>query len=395
MKKKVFIGLFILSEISCLAQTDSISNFNIESRESKSEQIEKARKLLLYEVMDSNKSKIKELTEYLLKCEDENYIALYPDEKWLINYWQKEFQKVLKGVIEQDSKMIKDLQKKVHPEEDYLFYELKELLSKDRFEIKIKIANSNFESSDKDFLILNLDYLLVEHGDSGISQDSLNTSSNIYLNKYPKSSYEDYLREYIRYQFKLSKWGAGLELFSGYGVFTGSISEFYSNNVPFGLAYNISTRNFTLYLRSYFGFGKTLKDIPVNSYIWEKGSKIAVFHIEASIGYNFYDGEKFRLTPFTGIATMDIGSTEGDIDQQPELKDAGLSYTTTYNVGVNIDWKIMQDKNSTINDSYTFIRLRYAYNIPKFHKKYVNSHGLFHYITIGFGGFGRKMKRVK
>jgi hypothetical protein len=43
--------------------------------------------------------------------------------------------------------------------------------------------------------------------------------------------------------------------------------------------------------------------------------------------------------------------------------------------------------------NYGFLRVRYGYSIPNFSKKYNEISGGTHYITVGFGGFSRGLKR--
>lgn len=76
------------------------------------------------------------------------------------------------------------------------------------------------------------------------------------------------------------------------------------------------------------------------------------------------------------------------------LENAELKFTTTYSFGLNTDIKLARNKKaSTSEEGYRFLRLRYAYNLPRFSKKYERAIGNLHYITIGIGGFGRTIKR--
>ncbi|MGB0175997.1 MAG: hypothetical protein ACPF9D_02450, partial [Owenweeksia sp.] len=73
-------------------------------------------------------------------------------------------------------------------------------------------------------------------------------------------------------------------------------------------------------------------------------------------------------------------------------------FTTTYTVGVNLDLKLGRSKKriaviSGEEESYWFVRVRYAYNLPQYQKNYTGLSGDFHYLTIGIGGFGRKVSR--
>jgi hypothetical protein len=188
-----------------------------------------------------------------------------------------------------------------------------------------------------------------------------------------------------------------MEFFSGYGILTGNLPKTFKNNVPFGIAFDIYYKHIALYLRDYIGFSKTIRDIPYSTGIWEKGSQVRVFLPEASLGYVIADNKAIMLAPFAGIAGTDIGPTQFDVTKEPDLKEAALKYTMTCSFGLNLDLKLGHSKtplvSTRIEQSFWIIRLRYAYCLTQFDKKYPGYNGNLHYLTIGIGGFGRTMKR--
>jgi len=203
------------------------------------------------------------------------------------------------------------------------------------------------------------------------------------------------VKTYIRYKLVPKNWGMTFEFFSGYGFYTGNLSKSYTNNIPIGVAFDICYKNFELYLRDYIGFNKTKKDIDYSLGTWEKGSNTMVFLPEASLGYVTYNDNRFKVSPFAGIGLMDISPPSNDTKDTPELKEVSLKFTATYIVGINFDIKF-GPKRTPVNNpktSYGFIRIRYAYNIPEFDKKFDGMSGNMHYITIGYGGMSRGLKR--
>ena len=96
-----------------------------------------------------------------------------------------------------------------------------------------------------------------------------------------------------------------------------------------------------------------------------------VFFPEASLGYALLENNRFKVSPFIGIGSMDIGATMKDSENIPELKEISLDFTTTYVFGINFDLKFGKRKIPAFipKTSYIFLRLRYAYNTPQFEKK--------------------------
>lgn len=388
------ILLFVLlafTIINVRGQTDSIVN-----RESRSEQIAKGRKLLLDEVLNANKTGITELTNYLVGLEDEHYAAFYPAERWLLDYWVEDYPAVLRAVARYDLAYRNSLVTKNFPAEDYLFPKLREQMRKDRLLFLFRIEQATLTAAEKEFLTLNLNYLLMEYDDPEITQDVLNAASNDYLSKYPASAYETFIREYIRYQVKPSRWGFAFEFFSGYGIFTDDLADHFKNNVPIGVAFDVSYKRWVLFLRDYIGFSHTSHALTFEGGTWLKDAQTRIFLPEATLGYVIRDLERIKVIPFAGIASTSITPTEHDIDKYAEYENVGLDFTTTFCYGINLDLKRGKPQTAIIahnETAYWFIRLRYAYNQPQFTKKYDGYSGNMHYITLGFGGFGRRLKR--
>jgi len=164
-----------------------------------------------------------------------------------------------------------------------------------------------------------------------------------------------------------------------------------------GVAFDIYYKKVALYLRDYIGFSSTKHDFTNGNVVWDKKSQVRVYLPEATIGYVIKDGKHFKLAPFAGFSSMDISPTDNDLKEKPDLKDYELSFTTTYTVGLNVDLKLRKPHIAMLTreqeQSYLFLRIRYGYNFPQFANSYSGFGGNMQYITIGFGGFARRMIR--
>ena len=392
----IVIILFITTEL--YGQNDTIFSILKDYEHSKSELILKSRRLILDKFIEGDYQKVKEIKDYLtLKVEDEDYLTLYPGEYWLILYWTQEYKNLLESFQHLLTPQSSDYQRKIAPQDDFLFDKLRSKSRESRPLLEVMLNNSELENVEKDFLKMHLTYMLSGYGDTVITQDTLNLLADEYLSNYSDSIYNDFTRKYIRYKFIPSKWGFAFEFFSGYSVFTENLALNYRNNVPIGVAFDVSYKNFILYLRDYIGFSKIKIDRPYEGGIWEEGSQVRVFLPEASIGYAVMENNRLKIAPFAGIAATDISPTEYDLRKEPDLKEVGLVFTTTYTLGLNVDIKLGTNRIPMLGygpeQNYGFIRLRYAYNSPKFDKKYNGFGGNMHYLTIGIGGFTRKTKR--
>ena len=375
-------------------QTDSLRSEILRYKDEKEETIIKGRKLTLARFMENDKNKVSELLKYLETQENEDYLIFYPAEKWLLYYWTQQYKKVMKGVEDINSTYFTEMNRKIKPPKDLLPIKIREKLFQQRQEIKQQIFQSTLTEPEKKFLALNFDYLLASYDNKEITQDTLNVLSDKYLQDYPQSHFDNYVRKYIRYEFVPSKWGFAFEFFSGYGIFTDNLEKNFKNNVPVGVAFDICYKKFALYMRDYIGFSKTKDSIQFKDGTWRKDAQVRVYLPEASLGYTIIDNRFFKIAPFVGISSTDISPTDYDKKKYPEYENIDLTFTTTYTLGINLDFKLnFNNKNS--DPSYGFVRVRYAYNKPQFNWKYSGFNGYFQYLTIGIGGFSRRIKQLE
>ena len=398
MKRTFLIVLLFVCVHPIFAQNETLKKEILGSEDSQSIIISKGRTLLLEKFLAGDMAKVAELENYLsTQLSDKDYLALYPVEKWLVKYWTRDYNNLLPDVKQFDSFRLV-LRGKILPQYDNLLKKLEDKTYEHKQEIIESINQSALSAQDKDFLVMNLLTCLFSDATLDITQNSLNQLADDFIQRYPGNEYIDYTRKYIRFKYEPSKWGFGFEFFSGYGIFTGSLKNYYTNNIPFGVAFDVAYKDFTLYLRDYIGFNKTKVNFTGSSEMWSKDSKVRVFVPEATLGYNIHNSKRLKVTPFAGISSMDIGPTEYDVKEKPRLADYELTFTTTYTLGCNFDIKLGKPKASIVStgaeQSYTFLRVRYTYQIPQFSKSYYGFDGNMHTITVGIGAFGRRIKRV-
>ncbi len=397
MKKLFTLFVFLIWMIPPLfAQNDSIRKEILNYENQPSDIINKGRRMLLEKFYTGDHATVRRIIDYLVSLEDNKYLAFYPDEKRMLYYWTGQYGKILKGIetreyLQRDWKNTHDLILPVH---DNLGSDVSEMLLNEQSAIKENILLSrDLDDEEKDFLILNLEYLLHSYFKFAVTQAYLNRAANRFLQAWPQSSFNEYIRYYIRFEVEVSNWGYGMDFFSGYGIFTDQLAGKFKNNVPFGVAFEIHYKKLALYLRDYIGFTKTKDSIHFDKATWAPNFKANIFLPEASLGIVAFDSRLLRAVPFAGLAGMDISPPENDRNKYPELDDVGLKFATTYTLGLNLDFKIGRTVSlvsaDKVEQSFWFIKLRYAYNRPQF--KRVT--GDFHNITIGIGGFDRSVKR--
>ncbi len=396
MRKIFLLAILIYSIQLSFAQSQTIENEISNSSETKSVLISKGRALLLDKFLIGDTTKVREIEDYLNKQSNDDYVSLYIIEQWYLDYWTKNFNHLIQTSMRYDS-ISSSVQNKIRPSEDYLYFKLQQKLYLQKQTIVNSIKESDLTQSDKDFLVMHLFNCLITKDTKDITQDTLNILADDYIKKYPNNEHIGIIRKYICYKLIPSDWGYAMEFFSGYGVFSGNLKNHYSNNVPMGIAFDIYYKNLVLYLRDYIGFSSTKHDFTAYGEQWPENSQVRVFLPEASLGYVIHDSKHLKLAPFIGLSSTDIGPTDYDLTKAPNLKNYELKFSTTYSIGFNMDIKFGKPKmamvSNDLEESYWFLRIRYGYNFPQFSKSYNGFDGNMQYITIGLGGFGRKLKR--
>ncbi|WP_037320071.1 hypothetical protein [Salegentibacter sp. Hel_I_6] len=397
MKKTLFVLLF-LSGISLISaqNKDNIENEILSYTNSQTQIISKGRLLLADSFLEGDLQKVEEVRNYLLKeVDSENYIALLPGEQWLISYWTGEFYDVLDSVNYYYTKGSNSYENKIFPLEDRLYYKLVEKSWNELEKLEEKILNSDLNEEQKDFLLLHLNYMISGQPLNTISQDEINKMADLFLENHPTGKYTDLVKNNIRFRFVASNWGFAFDFFMGYAVQNGALSSQFNNGFALGHGFDVEYKKFSLYLRNYIGFTKTLEEMEVEGVAWEKEMRLTQYLPEASIGYSVVDNSKLKLSPFAGIGGVAFSPTQSDINNRPELEDSQVGFVTAYTLGANLDFKLGWNTSAILpNDkTYWFLRCRYGYTMPQM-GNYPGYQGNIHYFNIGIGGVARGTKRL-
>lgn len=382
------------------AQDKSIGEEILQYSNSKSDIILKGRRMLLDKFVEGDIDQVKVIKDYLCnEVEDNDYLAFYPVEYWLILYWTQEYETLATHILNFETDGMSTFKKQIKPMSMGVYEKILDKTRASKELLELEVLNSSVSEENKAFLKMHLNYIIADEDYEEIDQDMLNAMANDFLKRFPLSTYGNYTRKNIRYQMSVSDWGYGVEFFSGYGVLTSTLGEAYGNNIPFGVAFDVEYKKFTLYLRDYIGFSKSKKDIYYDLGIWEKGQAVNVFVPEISAGYSVLNNNLCKVSPFMGISSTEIGPAVAETDKNPDLSEAALTFTTTYTLGMNVDFKLHKTYSNSYFLSnykevgYWYLRLRYSYHMPQFYRHYPDMTGNMHNITIGIGGSGRRVKR--
>lgn len=405
--KKIFITV-ILTVVAyhLFCQVDSVERQILNYDNSKSVIISKGRSLLLDKFLENDMDKVKEIKDYLIeKGEDENYIALFTAEYWLILYWTNEYEELLESIKKYTLNPYQIYPRyvrgyyssktdtRIAPLPDMLYNKLLSYSKENKDEIIRQIYSATIDMEKEEFLRLNFESMIKK---DNFYQDTLNMRVDSYVKTYPESEYNDYMRHHIKYKYVLGNWGAALEAFAGISFLTGKIKNIYSDEAVGGGggAVDIYYKKFEFVLRMFGGSLKVTKDMEYSTGIYPKDSAMTVFLPELSFGYTAFENHRIKLAPFVGIGGFFVHTSSTERKKIPELKELSVS-AFAFNLGTSFDIRFGKKPQYLYypNSFDGFIRIRYNFCLPIFSTKNNITNGQMHTLTIGIGVFARNSKR--
>jgi len=397
MHKFIIISLLLLSAFSGMAQTDILRNEILNYTDSNAVYIQNGRRMLIDKLISGDVNKVRQLKNALLLAENDKYLTFYPYEVRLLLYYLGEYDELQYYINSYDENTIKRLKLKIKPPADDLENTVLVTVRKNRTNIECDILAHVNNVENRDFLKMNLHYLIAGKDYPDITRESLNVDADAFLKDHPESKYVGYTRQYIRYKLVTSKWGYGFEFFSGYGLATGNLYNSFHGHVPIGIAFDVLYKNWTLYLRDYIGIGTTHTDIAVRGTVWPNATKANTMIPEATLGYMLPLKSKFHLSPFAGVGGLLLSPTDSQKDES-YYKQVGELNNFAWITGINMDIKLGKNRgiNPMVSDNeaaFWFLRIRYGYVMSNISKLYPGLSGSMHYLTIGIGGQGHRVKR--
>lgn len=332
MKRKLFLLGFLLS----IMTMPSFAQIEDEIQQSKTEQVRKGREYLTEKFLDRDYEKVKEIKDYLLTFETEEFKAFKPHELWHILLWTQEYEALETAFRQVDSAYVAEIDKAVVPSRDQLGEQLYRRSIEDEHLLRFNLQEANLPAEDFDFLNLYLDWdskpLNKEH------VEECNELADQFLAKYPHSEYEWFVRHIIRRVFAPKNWGWGMGLDLCSGLSSGVLPKPY---VGFGLSIDVLYKKFDFMLGYDVVYGKTALDLPYTissvPHVYPKGSRSEPIVWYANLSYEVWEKKRMSLAPFIGVG----GVLEVFPDDQvpgSDLKKQQRVYWTG-NVGACFDLK--------------------------------------------------------
>ena len=396
MKKILNLFLFGILTINLSAQIDTTEFKRYYSQSSKLEVISKYRELLLDNIVAMDKQKTRELLYYTLQqVENENYLALYPDEKWMICLLIGEYPLITSEMAGMDSTYYEKLINKVKPKEDQLYSILLKKIESYGPAIEKDISdNEEISLTDQSFYKLLIQEFSSESNMKNY-RENLNKKATDFLNNFPGTPYELYVRNFIRYEFVPKSFSLGMEVYSGYALLSKGLKNYYNGTVPLGLGIIWGLDNFYLNTRMIFGSNKLKQEIQYNDSVWPQECISMLYDFELSLGYNYHLTKKICVSPVIGCGWASLSPSDVEKKDNKSLEDFEINAFCSPVLGFDIS--LVFDNFSScyygkMTHSYNAFALRYTYHPISFKKDYNYLNGAIHNLSVvyKFGYSGAK-----
>lgn len=398
MKRYYLSLLVVLMATSIFGQTDSLDILKFKNQTTKLEAISSARSKLMDYIIEKDKPKTKELFyEILLKLDNDYYIGLYPDEKMLLALWLEEYDYISSEVVTLDSAKVARLHTKVRPNEDQLYRVLIHTIEVSKDTITESINSSKTISLvDKDFLLLLLKSY-VNANDKNF-QSSINDEATKFLNDHPKCSYEDYVRNYIRYEFS-PEFIYGMEFYGGASLVGSNTASYFNSAGYFGFGITWRLSKFQLNTMVAFGFSHLNSDIDYNNVTWLEGERAQLILPEISLEYIFDVTRKVKIAPIIGMGWFIAAPFEDDVKKNTELEDVQVNshVNPLFGLEMRYDFSEYYYNNYFVNKpmyGFTSLVIRYTIQPVNFPSRYSDLNGLMQTIQLCINFGTGKTKRV-
>lgn len=399
MKTILSTFIFFLCLAPLVGQTnDSIRQEILGQPSSKLEILSKGRRLLLENLQKGDLFKVMEIKDALISEADNNVNEVFfPGEYSLILYWTEEYPDLL-AYIKSDAGNVENFRSErmldMLASTDQLYKNIS-IKSAESYDVIIHFLDeAQLSDVEKDFLELHLYWMLF--GPNRVTEQEalaeLNDRADAFLQKYPNSEFDQYVRRNIRFKLALDDWGIGYEIAMGYAGMQGNMANQFKDGFLFRLTVDGSYKKTILSLNLNMGGSSTLVNFPFRDTEWPKGSHALMAGIDITAGYRALEVKRFSLTPFAGFGAINFGAGAEEIEEDIIFKK--LNFTSqNYLAGVNCTFDL-SSKNSPFSIGGSFINLRYTFSMPQYNGRKGIESGNMHWLTLGWGMYGRPYKRV-
>lgn len=400
MLKHIPILPALLCSVALSAQSDSLPKVDIKQR------ISVARQYLFTALQADDLAEAALWRDSLMHFEDSTHVGLVWDERWLFYFWEGTYGNLFDEVVRFDARERQRLADKIPPPKDSLFEWLDRNLYEKRFDLYENIGRGFLSEEEKQFALIELDYLLRLNQQEQISGE-WNKRLGAFLKRYPESRFQNYIRSNLysestpsatSYQVNKNR-GFSIDLLLLSGRWRGELETTLRSPYGMDLGFAYWQNGWSFNLRCMFGWQKLVRPVYQDGFEWPKGDLSILITPSLELGYDLVNRPKVRVFPMVGAGLSILkppGADEESDNPPPDYYSNFLYAKGHLGSSLNADVKLKlfdgYDLENTPDNSYLSIRLRLGYNWLYWGNENPALQGNMFFFAVGVNIFGHTLR---
>ena len=368
MAKRLPFLIFLFSATSLFAQNDSLPK-PVEPK--LTERIASARQELLASFLADDPASAGLWRDSLMKLENNSQAALVWDERWLLYFWEEAYGNLFDEVERFDDAERQRLADKQPPPNDSLFVWLDNVLYERRFDMYESISRGFLSEEEKQFALIELDYLLRLNQKEQTSGE-WNKRLDAFLKLHPDSRFKAYINanlytdaSAINNRRVRTDRGLGLDLLFASGRWSDELER--SVRSPYGLDLGLYywQKRWNFGVRCLFTWQKLSRPVFQNGYEWPKDDPAIFIAPMLEVGYDIVNNQKLKIFPAVGAGVSILkppGTDEEEDDPPPDYYSDFFFAKGFLSAALTADVKLKLFEMDDEDISYIGVRLRLGYN---------------------------------
>ena len=405
MKKLILLILSVLVTESVWSQVNSTDTHELASNENtRSELIQKCRNSIVDAIIEGDRDKATELMLYAKTTfDDDNYQTFTPDELWDLTIWLRKY-KMAASEMAQFSLSAKQIERNKTPFVSNLLHFLKDSICNNIVFLESDInSNISLTSCERDFLLLyikNFKRIPTYEKSNGtlmnnygsFKPDTLNQTSNEFLQQHPGSDFESFVKSAMRFEYKQNSLMFGLGMDVGASLIGGDLAKVLAGSLNIGFNGHLYYKGAVAGVHIDLSFNKPKETLHGYNTSFGKGVKLNGNMPNFYLGYQFAY-RKMMLMPTVGYGKFCLSTSIPNFyiskENGPET-DWGPVFSIE--IGFNTDMRYPCDSYATriINA----LGIRYSYHPVTLRTIDCNYNGVAHNVTLMYRITIGKLKRI-
>lgn len=336
MIQRFLVSLFLLLSASfSFAQTDTeIERELINYVDSSNLIVKNSRKLIIKYIEEKNYVKAQRIFEYIGEEFDLNIYSVFdPEEKVLFRFLIKDFESIIADfgkthLISTESRFpyfrnyyYHDYWLNQEYEFDLYHSALINLITREELEISQNIAGANLSEEEIGFLGIYFQYILDD------ASDDVKLKSLLFLEKYPNSKYNDFLKIRIRRNLERGDTSGSFYVGGGFSDFSSGLDQYINIKTPTFIGFEAFVNRWLVGLRFQTGYAEVLQEFENDGKVFTAGLGVNPTFYGINGGFSILDKDFLRLVPMVEFGGISVSPPESERnDDNKGLKMGSFAY---------------------------------------------------------------------